>query len=283
MIVILKSAHRLEDLLVAAGLARSTFFYHQHRLTVADKHAQLKQAICEIFERMNRRYGYRRVHAQLRREGWAVNHKLVYKLMKQLGLKSKVRAKKKYNSYKGTVSHIANNVLDRCFTPDEPNTVWVSDVTEFRVVGTKVYLSPIMDLCDRSIVSYSISTSPNTAFTSQSLRDAIAQESPGRGLLVHTDQGFQYQHSSWRELITGIEGTQSMSRKGNCYDNAVMENFFGHLKSEMYHGETFTNLDEFYHAIDEYIYWYNNERNQKRLKGLTPMQYRNQTLKPPTA
>lgn len=232
---------------------------------------------------MNRRYGYRRVHAQLCRQGWVVNHKLVYKLMDQLGLKSKVRVKRKYNSYKGTVSHIAKNVLDREFTPDKPNSVWASDVTEFRVVGTKVYLSPIMDLYDRSIVSYSVSTSPNTAFTSQSLREAIARESPGQGLLVHTDQGFQYQHSSWRDLITGIGGVQSMSRKGNCYDNAVMENFFGHLKAEMYHGESFTSLDEFYHAIDNYIHWYNNERIQQRLKGLTPMQYRNQTLEPLTA
>ena len=250
---------------------------------MADKHAQLKQAIVDVFERMNRRYGYRRVHAQLRREGWVINHKLVYKLMGQLGLKSKFRAIKKYNSYKGTVSYIASNVVNRCFTPDEPNTVWASDVTEFRVAGTKVYLSPIMDLCDRSIVSYSVSTSPNTAFTSQSLRDAIAQESPDQGLVVHTDQGFQYQHSSWRTLIAGIGGTQSMSRKGNCYDNAVMENFFGHLKSEMYHGESFTSVEEFYHAIDEYIRWYNHERIQKRLKGLTPVQYRNQTLKPLTA
>lgn len=120
---------------------------------------------------MNRRYGYRRVHAQLRRQGWVVNHKLVYKLMDELGLKSKVRVKRKYNSYKGTVSHIAKNVLDREFTPDKLNSVWASDVTEFRVVGTKVYLSPIMDLYDQSIVSYSVSTSPNTAFTSQSLRE----------------------------------------------------------------------------------------------------------------
>lgn len=216
---------------------------------------------------MNHRFGYRRVHAQLRREGWDVNHKLVYKLMVELGLKSKVRVKKKYNSYKGTVSHIAKNVLDRQFTPDKSNRVWASDVTEFRVVGTKVYLSPIMDLCDRSILSYSLSTSPNTAFTSQSLRDAIAKECPGKGLIVHTDQGFQYQHSSWRKLIASVDGVQSMSRKGNCYDNAVMENFFGHLKSEMYHNEPFTNLDEFYHAVDEYIRWYNHERIQKRLKA----------------
>ncbi|WP_407921621.1 IS3 family transposase [Corynebacterium epidermidicanis] len=282
-IVILKSDHRLDDLLAAAGLARSTFYYHQQRLTAADKHAQLKQAIRDIFQRMNRRYGYRRVHAQLQRQGWAVNHKLVYKLMDELGLKSKVRVKKKYNSYKGTVSHIAKNVLDRCFTPDTPNTVWVSDVTEFRVAGTKVYLSPIMDLYDRAIVSYSVSTSPNTAFTSQSLRDAIAQQSPGKGLLVHTDQGFQYQHSSWRDLIDSIGGVQSMSRKGNCYDNAVMENFFGHLKTEMYHGESFTSQDDFYHALDDYIHWYNHERIQQRLKGLTPMHYRNQTLETQTA
>lgn len=99
-------------------------------------------------------------------------------------------------------------------------------------------------------------------------------------MLVHTDQGFQYQHSSWRNLIKGIGGVQSMSRKGNCYDNAVMENFFGHLKTGMYHGESFASLEELYQALDDYIYWYNHGRIQKRLKGLTPMQYRNQTLEP---
>lgn len=269
-------------MLVAAGLARSTFFYHQKRLAAPDKHAGLKQAIRDSFQRNKHRYGYRRVLLDLRNQGWVVNHKLVYKLMNQLGLKSKVRVKK-YNSYKGAASHIATNVLDRCFTPEAQNRVWASDVTEFRVAGTKVYLSPIMDLYDRSVVSYSVSTSPSTALTSQSLRNAIEQQSPGQGLLVHTDQGFQYQHSSWRDLIKSIGGVQSMSRKGNCYDNAVMENFFGHLKTEMYHGETFTSLEAFYHAIDDYIDWYNNERIQQRLKGLTPMQYRNQTLEPLTA
>ncbi|CAB0654468.1 IS3 family transposase [Corynebacterium diphtheriae] len=248
-----------------------------------DKHIDLKEAIVEVFTRTNRRYGYRRIHAHLRQDGWNVNHKLVYKLMDELGLKSKVRAKKRYNAYQGTVSHIAENVLDRCFTLDKPNTVWTSDVTEFRIAGTKVYLSPIMDLYDRSIVSYSVSTSPNTAFTSRSLKDAITSQSPGSGLLVHTDQGIQYQHSSWRDLITSIDGIQSMSRKGNCYDNAVMENFFGHLKSEMYHGESFDGLEHFRQALDGYIHWYNHERIQKRLKGLAPMQYRNQTLEPLTA
>lgn len=122
-IVILKSDHRLEDLLDTAGLARSTFFYHQQRLNVPDKHIDLKEAIVEVFTQTNHRYGYRRIHTQLRQDGWNINHKLVYKLMDKLGLKSKVRAKKKYNSYKGTVSHIAENMLDRYFTPDKPNTV----------------------------------------------------------------------------------------------------------------------------------------------------------------
>lgn len=188
--------------------------------------------------------------------------------------------KKKYNSYKGAVSHIAKKVLDREFTHGAPNTVWASDVSEFRVAGMKVNLSPIMDLFDQAIVSYSVSTSPNIALMSQSLRDAIAQQSPGKGLLVHTDQGFQYQDSSWRDLIKDIGGVQSMSRKGNYYDNAVMENFFGHLKAKIYHDESFTSFDEFYRPLDDYIHWYNHDRIQQRLKGLTTMQYRNQTLEP---
>ena len=262
----------------AAGLARSTYFYHQQRLDWPDLHAELKDVIKAIFEQMKHRYGYRRVHSELRKRGWEVNHKLVYKLMDQMGLKSKVRSRKKYNSYQGQTSHIAENLLERNFTPEQPNTVWVSDVTEFRVAGTKVYLSPIMDLGDRSILAHELSTSPSTKFTSTSLKNAITWHEPGEGLMVHTDQGVQYQHSSWRQLIESVGGVQSMSRKGNCYDNAVMENFFGHLKTEMYYGEYFASVDELYRAVDDYIFWYNNARLQKRFKGLTPMQYRNQTL-----
>lgn len=262
----------------AAGLARSTFFYHQTRLGQGDKYAELKDVIRVIFDGAKQRYGYRRVLGELRRQGWQVGHKLVYKLMKQMGLKSKVRPRKKYSSYRGKVSHIADNVLGRNFTPEEPNKVWVSDVTEFRVAGTKIYLSPVMDLCDRVILAHELSTSPSTRLTSVSLEKALSVHKPGLGLIVHTDQGFQYQHSSWRALINSVEGVQSMSRKGNCYDNAVMENFFGHLKTEMYHGEYYASVEEFYQAVNDYILWYNNERLQQRLKGLTPMQYRNQTL-----
>lgn len=198
--------------------------------------------------------------------------------MDQMNLKSKVRPRKKYSSYQGQISYIAENLLNRNFTPNKPNIAWVSDVTEFRVCGTKVYLSPIMDLYDRTILSYELSLSPNTTFTAKSLRDAMSWHGPAEGLIVHTDQGFQYQHSSWKKLIEGAGGVQSMSRKGNCYDNAVMENFFGHLKSEVYHGESFASVEDFCQAVDDYIYWYNNGRLQERLEGLAPMGYRSQAL-----
>lgn len=264
-------------------MARSTYFYHQARLNQPDKYAQLKEAIIKVFADAKQRYGYRRVLAQLRKQGWQVNHKLVFKLMNRMRLKSKARPRRKYNSYRGEVSAIADNVLDREFTPNAPNTAWVSDVTEFRVAGRKVYLSPIMDLYDRTILAHELSMSPSTAFTAKSLQNAISWHTPGAGLIVHTDQGIQYQHSSWKNLIEGIDGVQSMSRKGNCYDNAVMENFFGHLKSEMYHGEAFASIEEFCQAVDDYIFWYNNTRLQKRIKNLAPMQYRNQALEGLTA
>ncbi len=249
-IVILKSQHRLEYLLEAASMARSTFFYHQKRLSEPDKHAGLKQAIRESFERNKHRYGYRRVLLDLRNQGWEVNHKLVLKLMREMGLRAKIRQRRPCVSYGGTINRIADNKLDRNFTPDEPNTVFVSDATEFRVAGRKVYLSPVMDLFDRSIVAHTVATSPSVALTSASLSKAIVTCAPEPGWMVHTDQGFQYQHSSWRDLIHESGGVQSMSRKANCYDNAVMENFFGHLKTEMYHGEVFDSIEEFNQAID---------------------------------
>ncbi|UWE72731.1 IS3 family transposase [Corynebacterium diphtheriae bv. gravis] len=276
-IITLKSEHRLDDLIAVSGLARSTFFDHQRRFDLPDKYADLKTQIKKIFHDSNATFGYRRIWRALRNNNTIVNKKVVRRLMREQGLVSKIR-RKKYNSYRGTVSHIADNVLGRRFIQDAPNKVWVSDVTEFRVAGTKVYLSPVMDLFDRTILAHTLSTSPNTQLTSRSLADAIAMFSPGKGLIVHTDQGFQYQHASWRNLIESVGGVQSMSRKGNCYDNAVMENFFGHLKSEMYHDVYFTSVDELCQAIDEYILWYNTYRLQERFKGLAPMQYRNQTL-----
>jgi putative transposase len=198
--------------------------------------------------------------------------------MRALRLVCKVRRKKRYNSYQGEQGKIAPNELKRVFEADRPNQKWVTDVTEFAVGDRKLYLSPVMDLFDRQIISYTIGTSPNLALTNTSLRTALACLEPGQQPLVHSDQGFQYQHASWRALLAGAGAVQSMSRRGNCYDNAVMENFFGHLKEELFHHVRFLNADALETALHDYIRWYNTDRISTKLKGLSPVQYRAQAL-----
>ena len=273
----LKAEHCLEHLLAAAGLARSTFFYHQARLGRPDPQATLKEAITATFED-NRRRGHRVVHRDLRKAGWQVAKKTVLKLMRELGLVCLIRRRRRYVSYQGDVGRIADNVLNREFTATAPNQKWVTDVTEFRICDRKVYLSPIMDLFDRQIISYSVGTSPNLNLTNSCLRDALATLGEDQAPLVHSDQGFQYQHPSWRRLLSTAGATPSMSRKANCYDNAVIESFFGHLKEEMFHHTRHLSIEAFTTALDDYITWYNTRRGHTHCEGLSPAQYRTQTL-----
>ncbi|WP_328325451.1 IS3 family transposase [Kribbella sp. NBC_00382] len=276
--IALKADYRLDLLLQIAGLARSTFFYHQARLARPDPMAELKTAITTVFEAAERRYGHRRVHAVLAGQGWQVAKKTVLKLMRRLGLVCLVRRKKRYNSYQGEAGRTAPNLLARDFTATTPAQKWVTDVTEFRIGDRKVYLSPVMDLFDRQIIAYTIADSPNLDLTNQSLRDALATLEPGQAPLVHSDQGFQYQHPSWQRLLAAAGATQSMSRKANCYDNAVIENWFGHLKEETFNHTRYLTTDALTQALHNYIHWYNNHRISTRLEGLSPVQYRTQTL-----
>jgi putative transposase len=265
-------------LLDVAGLARSTFFYHQARFQAPDPQEALKTAVTEIFTKNHGRYVHRRIHTELLKQGWMIAKKTVLKLMRALGLVCKVRRRKRYTSYQGEQGRIAPNLLNREFDADAPNRKWVTDVTEFSVGDRKLYLSPVMDLFDRQIISHSIGTSPNLALTNASLQQALACLQPGQQPLVHSDQGFQYQHASWRALLEDAGAAQSMSRKANCYDNAVMENFFGHLKEELFHRVRFISTDALAVALHEYIRWYNTERISTKLKGLSPVQYRAQAL-----
>ncbi|BBE21910.1 integrase [Arthrobacter sp. MN05-02] len=277
-VIALKADFPLPVLLQVTGLARSTFFYHQARLLAPDPRQQLKTAITEVFETNHGRYGHRRIHTILTRQGWTVAKKTVLKLMRSLRLACQVRRRKRYSSYRGEQGRIAANVLDRDFAADAPNQKWVTDVTEFSVGDRKLYFSPVMDLFDRQIISYTVGTSPNLGLTNTSLREALATLEDGQKPLVHSDQGFQYQHASWRRLLQNAGANQSMSRKGNCYDNAVIENFFGHLKEELFHRVRFISTDALTEALHEYIHWYNTERISTKLEGLSPVQYRAQTL-----
>ena len=213
-----KAEHRLEVLLRVAGLARSTFFYHQARLHAPDPHAALKADIARLFDKNKGRYGHRRVHDQLRKKGWRVAKKTVLKLMNQLGLVCRVRRKKPYSSYRGQAGRVAPNLLERDFTAQEPNQKWVTDVSEFVVAGHKVYLSPVMDLFDRQIISYTAGLSPNLELTNASLRAALKTLADGQSPLVHSDQGFQggFNWSSQHLDHEGVRWDASTSRYLRC-------------------------------------------------------------------
>ncbi len=256
-----------------SGIARSTYYYYLKQKDV-DKYADLKQEIIEIFNHHKGRYGYRRILAILKSKGYAINHKTVQKLMNSLGLKGKQRKNGKYHSYKGEVGKIADNILKRDFYATKPFEKLTTDVTEFKVCDSKVYLSPVMDLYNREMVSYSISLSPNLWQIREMLDGLFAKLPVDAKPIFHSDQGWQYQHTEYQHLLAKHNITQSMSRKGNCMDNGAMENFFGRLKVEMYYGEKFESVNTFIEELKAYIDYYNNERISLKLKGMSPVQYR---------
>jgi transposase InsO family protein len=275
-------------------MTRSDYYYWSSDHTDKDeKNNGVMNKIIQIFYTHKRRYGYRRITLQLKNEGYTVNHKMVKRLMKRLGLFG-ISPKAKYKSYKGDLngtvkSQLLNKVVDeekhktyykRDFSTSTVNEKWTTDVSEFHIAAGKLYLSPIMDMDNREIVSYSISRSPNYAQTQEMLDKAFEKYPDLSGLILHSDQGWQYQMTQYHKALQNRGIIQSMSRKGNCLDNCIMENFFGKMKNEMFYGHEFEfkTLDELEKAMEEYIFYYNNERIQVRLKGLTPCQYRSQTL-----
>ena len=254
-------------------MARSTYYYNVAHLEQTDKYQAERKRINEIFAQHHKRYGYRRICIQLRTEGYTINHKTVQKLMQEMGLKSVVR-KVRYRSYKGKVGHIAANVLERDFSTQAPNRKWATDVTEFKIGDKKAYLSPILDMYNGEIISYTISDSPNLRMVMNMVNSAIRKVKPQEGLVLHSDQGWQYQHMQYQLALKRNGIIQSMSRKGNCLDNAMMENFFGIMKSELLYLQEFKDMDHFKQELRRYIHYYNNDRIKLRLKGMSPVQYR---------
>ena len=277
MIHELRREYGLAILLEIAQLPRSTYYYHEKQQNKEDKYARAKAEIAAIYHEHKGRYGYRRVTDELHNRGIMLNHKTVQRLMKGLGLICRVRMKK-YRSYKGEKGTTADNVLDREFQVEKPNQKWVTDVTEFRLFGKKLYLSPILDLCSGDIVTYTISDSPNLLMVTTMLEQAFEKIPDKTNLLLHSDQGWHYRHKQYVQMLKDKGIRQSMSRKGNCYDNAVMENFFGHLKSELLYLQEFESLEHFKAELVEYIDYYNNRRIKARLKGLPPAIHRQQAL-----
>jgi putative transposase len=242
-----------------------------------DKYANIKDKIKEIFAENKGRYGYRRITLELKNSGYCINHKTVQRLMKALGLSSMVRIKK-YRSYKGEVGKVSPNILKRNFVATKPNEKWVTDVTEFSLFGTKLYLSPILDLFNGEIISYEIADRPMFAMVVNMLDKAFERLNNDENPILHSDQGWQYQMKRYQHLLKENNITQSMSRKGNCLDNAVIENFFGLLKSELLYLQKFDSIEHFTSELHSYIYYYNHKRIKCKLKGLSPVHYRIQSL-----
>lgn len=254
-------------------MARSTFYYHKKLFDKPDKYSLEKKAIVAIFHKHKGRYGYRRICFEMRNNGSIINHKTVLKLMSELGLKSQVR-KKKYRSYKGEVGRIAENVLERNFKAEKPNLKWATDVTEFALFGSKLYLSPIIDLYNGEIISFNLAHHPTLEQTMDMINKAFKKIPDNINLILHSDQGWQYQHKNYQHCLKQKGIIQSMSRKGNCLDNAVIENFFGHLKSELLYLQKFDSMEHFKKELEEYIHYYNNDRIKVKLKGMSPVKYR---------
>jgi transposase InsO family protein/transposase-like protein len=261
-------------------IARSTYYKVVKSKAPTVKKPKFFTRLKEIFDYHQRRYGYRRIAMQLRKEGYQVTDRAVRYWMHKFDLKGRRRNKRRYSSYKGTIGKIAPNLIHRKFFAPLPNMKWYTDITEFHLNGEKLYLSPILDGYGGDIVSYSISRHPDMNLVMTMLDKAFAKEKALNNCIFHTDQGCQYQSPAYQRALKLHGITQSMSRKGNSLDDGLMENFFGLLKTEMFYDQEYKyhSLDELTKAIEEYIEYYNNERIKSRLKGLTPIEYRNQAL-----
>ena len=276
-----------------SGLKRSTYYYTLNKLDKDTKNDDIMNAIIDIYYTHKARYGYRRITLELINRGYIVNHKKVKRLMSKMGLYART-PKAKYKSYKGDMNGTVKNLLldkvidevnhktyyERNFKTERCNEIWSTDVSEFHIAAGKLYLSPILDLHNREIVSYNISTSPNYEQIKDMLAKAFNKYKDLKGLILTSDQGWQYQMQDYHKALEEKGIIQSMSRKGNCLDNSPMENFFGKMKNEMFYGYeyTFNTLEELKKEMEDYISYYNNQRITEKLKGLTPVEYRNQSL-----
>ena len=273
----LRPIYTLTELLCEVGLPRSSYFYHRAQMEVADKYADARQAMTDIFERNYRCYGYRRMQASLADQSVTISEKVVRRLMKQECLIAATSKRRRYGSYMGEISPAPDNLLNRDFSAKAPNEKWLTDITEFHIPAGKVYLSPVIDCYDGMVVSWSIGTRPNAELVNTMLDAAIEKvTASGDRPVVHSDRGGHYRWPGWLSRIAEAKLMRSMSRKGCSPDNAACEGFFGRLKIEMFFSRNWlsTTIEEFVAALDAYIHWYNEARIKMSLGFRSPTEHR---------
>ncbi len=250
-------------LLARVGLARGTYYHQLNAMNRPDRDASLLGLVREAFEDSGRRYGYKRVHLELRGMGIRVSAKRVMRLMTRHGLVPLLKRARRYSSYKGEIGGEApDNLVNRDFHAEGPNRLWVTDLTEFRIPAGKVYLSPVIDCHDGMPVAWTIGTSPNAELANRMLRDACATLGDGEHPIIHSDRGCHCRWPGWIRICGEHKLTRSMSAKGCSPDNAAAEGFFGRLKQEFFHGRDFAGvtIKGFIERLDAYMTWYRDER-----------------------
>ncbi len=268
-----KEKYDISEMCRCLNVSRSGYYDYVKRMDIPAKDLPLADKIRECQDKCGKTYGYRRVHIWLEHQGIHHNPKTVLRIMQKYDLLSVVR-RKRYHNYSDYL-HRYPNLLDRDFKSDRPNQKWVTDISYIKTKQGFLYLSIIRDLYDNSIVSYKTGTKQNINLVLRTIRAAQKKEKVTGELQLHSDQGFQYTSQAYYNLTKSYNITQSMSRRGNPYDNAMAENFFSILKTECIHRVKIKTYEEAKQIIDEYIYFYNNQRIQLKTK-LTPMEYRRQ-------
>ena len=277
----LSGRHSLGDLLAAAGLARSSYYYALCH-PKAPTRPELREAVGEIFSRTANGCGHRQIAMCLRAErGVVIADKTVLKMMREMGISCGIRRETdyhRYNSYRGGVGETFENVIGRDFEADGPWEKMGTDVTEFKQSWGKAYFAPVYDFCSKEIVAWSTSPRPDMAQQYELLDRFMARKPVDATPILHSDMGWQYQQAGWHDRLRKAGVVQSMSRKGNCLDNGATEQVFGHIKDEFFRGVEWPGFDEFKRDLDAYVVHWNTKRRQVKLKGLTPEEFRNQSL-----
>ncbi len=273
----LRETYVLPELLAQLDLARSSYFYHRAQLLGADKYAQARLAIAEVFERNHSCYGYRRLRASLGRQHVFISEKVVQRLMRQEGLIVPAPKRRRYGSYLGEIGPAPENIINRDFQAAAPNEKWLTDITEFQIPAGKVYLSPMIDCFDGLVISWTIGTRPDAVLVNTMLDAAIETVSNSLDRpIVHSDRGAHYRWPGWLSRMRDAKLIRSMSRKGCSPDNSACEGFFGRLKTELFYPRDWrsTTIEQFIQVVDSYIRWYNEKRIKISLGSLSPIEYR---------
>lgn len=262
-------------------MKHATYYDEKKRLLKTSKYQQIQNMIQNIFLASHKTYGYRRIHRQLLNQGVKISANTVLKLMHTLGIKNHIyrRHTSSYSSYKDNIGTKAPNFLKQTFNATQPYTVIHTDVTQVRLTNQHwAYISAMTDEATKEVLALQVSAHPDKQLIMKTIDQLCANLPSGTKSIIHSDQGWHYQQKDYQAKLKALDFIPSMSRKGNCLDNAPIESFFNLLKRESLNQQHIKNIAELSVIVDKYVHWFNHERISLKTKGLPPIAYREQVL-----